>query len=35
MRLYIDYRQLNNIIIKNRYALSLISELYNCIYKAK
>ena len=27
--LYVDYHQLNNIIIKNRYVLSLISELTN------
>ena len=28
-RLYIDYRKLNNIIIKNRYSLSNIAELQN------
>ena len=27
LKLYINYRQLNNIIIKNRYILSLILEL--------
>ena len=27
LRLYIDYRQLNTIIIKNRYLLPVISEL--------
>ena len=27
LRLYIDYRTLNNIIVKNSYSLSLISEL--------
>ncbi len=35
MRLYINYRQLNNIIIKNYYTLSLISELHDYIYEAK
>ncbi len=35
MRLYINYRQLNNIIIKNRYALLLISELHDHIYEIK
>ena len=27
VRLYINYRELNNIIIKNSYLLSLISEI--------
>ncbi len=31
MRLYINYRELNKIIIKNCYSLSLISETLNCI----
>ena len=34
-RLYIDYRQLNNITIKNRYLLLLIEELKDRLYKAK
>jgi len=29
MRLYIDYRRLNKIIIKNWYPLLLVSELFN------
>jgi len=29
IRLYIDYRGLNKIIVKNRYPLLLISELLN------
>jgi hypothetical protein len=33
--LYIDYRRLNEIIIKNRYILPLISELYDRIRGAK
>ena len=35
LRLYIDYRDLNAIIIKNRYFLSLISETLNRLYKSK
>ncbi len=35
MCLYINYQQLNNIIIKNYYTLSLISKLYNRIYEAR
>jgi hypothetical protein len=27
LRIYVDYRKLNNIIIKNRYTLSLIYEI--------
>ena len=30
-RLYVDYRQLNNIIIKNRYILPKIDELFDRI----
>jgi hypothetical protein len=33
-RLYINYRKLNNIIIKNRYALPLIEELKDQLFKA-
>ena len=29
IRLYVDYRRLNKITIKNRYPLLLVSELFN------
>ena len=29
MQLYINYRRLNKIIIKNQYSLPLVSELFN------
>ena len=32
--LIIDYRHLNNIIIKNHYSLSLISDMLNCLQGA-
>jgi hypothetical protein len=32
-RLYVDYRKLNNITIKNRYALLLIKELKDQLFK--
>jgi hypothetical protein len=35
LRLYVDYRHLNEIIIKNRYILPLILELHDQIHKAK
>ena len=35
LRLCVDYRQLNNITIKNRYALSFISEFQNKIVEIK
>ena len=35
LRLYVDYRDLNTIIIKNRYLLSLISETLNRLYESK
>jgi len=35
LRLYIDYRNLNTIIIKNCYLLFLIIETLDCLYKAK
>ena len=35
LRLYIDYKQLNTIIVKNRYALLLISELRDRFRGAK
>jgi hypothetical protein len=35
LRLYMDYRRLNEIIIKNRYILSLILKLYDRIREAK
>ena len=31
LQLVIDYRHLNNIIIKNCYSLSLISDMLNCL----
>ena len=34
-KLYINYQQLNNIIIKNRYLLSFSIELQNRFYKTK
>ena len=34
LRLYIDYKQLNNITIKNRYTLPLILNLRDKVYKA-
>jgi len=35
MRLYINYRRLNKIIIKNQYPLPLVSELFNRLSYAK
>ena len=35
LRLYIDYRELNKIIKKNRYLLPLIAELLNRLSSAK
>ena len=35
LRLYVDYRDLNAIIIKNRYSLPLISETLNRLCKSK
>ena len=35
LRLYIDYRALNNITIKDRYTLPLINELHNRFQRAK
>jgi hypothetical protein len=35
LRLYVNYRRLNEIIIKNRYILLLILELHDRIYGAK
>ena len=35
LQLYIDYRQLNDITIKNRYPLPLISDLRDRLYKAQ
>ena len=34
LKLYIDYKQLNSIIIKNRYALPLIPDLRDKVYRA-
>ena len=31
LQLVVDYRYLNNIIIKNCYSLSLISDMLNCL----
>ena len=35
LRLCVDYRELNKVIIKNRYSLSLISETLNRLNKVK
>ena len=35
IRLYIDYRGLNKVIIKNRYLLPLVSEMLNRLSRAK
>ena len=35
LRLYVDYRDLNAIIIKNRYLFFLISETLNRLYESK
>jgi hypothetical protein len=35
MRLYIDYRSLNKVIIKNRYSIPLVSEMLDRLLKAK
>ena len=34
-RFCVDYRQLNSITIKNKYSLSLMKEILNCICKIK
>ena len=34
LKFYVNYRALNNIIIKNNYSLSLISELQDRLQKA-
>ena len=33
--LYVDYKGINKITIKNRYPLSLIEELLECLFRAK
>ena len=35
LRLYIDYRQLNKVIIKNRYPLSRIDDLFDQLRGAR
>ena len=35
LRLYVDYRGLNKVIIKNRYPLSLINKTLDQLYGAK
>jgi len=35
LKLCVDYRALNNIMIKNSYSLSLISELQNRLQRAQ
>ena len=35
LRFYVNYRDLNVIIIKNRYSLSLIKEILNRLIKVK
>ena len=35
LRLYVDYRGLNKIIVKNRYPLFLINKTLNRLYGAK
>ena len=34
LRLYVDYKALNNITVKNSYSLSFISKLQNWLQKA-
>ena len=31
LRLYVNYRGLNNVTVKNRYPLSLIAEILDCL----
>ncbi len=35
LHLYVDYRGLNNLTIKNRYPLPLIGEALDCVGRAK
>ena len=35
IRLYVDYRGLNKIIIKNRYLLPLVSKILDQLFRAK
>ena len=35
LRLYINYRDLNNVIIKNQYSLSLITKILDCLSSAQ
>ena len=35
LRLYINYKKLNAMIIKNRYSLSLITKMLNRLYNIK
>ncbi|EGO53410.1 hypothetical protein NEUTE1DRAFT_53762, partial [Neurospora tetrasperma FGSC 2508] len=35
VRIYVDYKGINNISLKNRYLLLLIKEILNTIYRAK
>ena len=35
MRLYVDYRELNKIIVKNRYLLSLINKILDRLNEIK
>ena len=35
LRLYVDYRELNKIIIKNRYLLSLVNKILNRLNNIK
>lgn len=35
LRLYIDYRELNNVTVKNKYPLPLIDELFDVLQGSK
>ena len=35
LRLYVDYRKLNKVIIKNRTPLPLISKILDCLRRSK
>ncbi|KHE80978.1 hypothetical protein GE21DRAFT_1216967, partial [Neurospora crassa] len=35
VKIYINYRRINKILLKNRYLLLLINEILDAIYRAK